>query len=145
MLAPKSHYVVFTRFRSVALVALNSVQPLVFSSCGLALSDLSKSPLLHVLHLVSPLEPKRRGQGGNVHFNQYTPHETVHYCEPVIRCYTRGPYLALSRGSIRFLFCRLLKRSLRTLPSGCRVTALQVLRGKRQAQTHPCETNVTLL
>lgn len=27
--------------------------------CGSALSDLSKSPLLHILQLVSPLEPKR--------------------------------------------------------------------------------------
>lgn len=30
--------------------------------CWLALSDLSKSPLLHILQLVPPLEPKRRGR-----------------------------------------------------------------------------------
>lgn len=30
-----------------------------------ALSDLSKSPLLHILHLVFPLEPKRVGEGGS--------------------------------------------------------------------------------
>lgn len=106
-----------------------------------ALSDLSESPLLHVLQLVSPLEPKRRGEG-NAHFNQYTPYEPVYHCEALMRGYVtvRSSYLALSLGSIRFLFCRLLKRSLRILPSGCRVTALQESGGERQVQTNPCET-----
>lgn len=88
---------------------------------GSALSDLSKSPLLHIFHLVPPLEPKR---GRNE--NQFNTSRicTSHQCEPLMRRYITGPYLARSLGSIRFLFCRLLKRSLRTLPSGCGVVTL---------------------
>lgn len=54
--------------------------------CWLALSDLSKSPLLHILQLVPPLEPKRRG-GWYTHLNQYTPYESVYHCEPLMTCY----------------------------------------------------------
>lgn len=32
----------------------------IMMHCGLGLSDLSKRPLLHILQLVSPLEPKER-------------------------------------------------------------------------------------
>lgn len=107
--------------------------------CGLGLSDLSKSPLLHILQLVSPLEPK-----GGVEMRilkwKYTD----------AKCLKRffgpsegGPYLARSRGSIRFLFCRLLKRSVRTLPSGCRDTVLQTddCSCRLMPNSHPNDNN----
>lgn len=47
-------FLIYTQFHYVALVAINVTQLLVLS--GSALSDLSKSPLLHILQLVSPLE-----------------------------------------------------------------------------------------
>lgn len=41
----------------------------------------------------------------------------------------KGSYLALSLGSIRFLFWKLLKRSLSTLPSGCRTKNHRIISG----------------
>lgn len=79
--------------------------------CGLGLSDLSKGPLLHILQLVFPLEPK---EGVEMHVSKLKFTKDLGFK----RLWTH--YLARSRGSIRFLFCRLLKRSVRTLPSGCR-------------------------
>lgn len=62
--------------------------------CGLPLSDLSKSPFLHILQLVPPLEPKRWGKAGKEsqrHIsNQYTPYVCVRHCEPSMRCYARA-------------------------------------------------------
>lgn len=41
----------------------------------------------------------------------------------------KGSYFALSLGSIRFLFCKLLKRSFSTLPSGCRTQSYRLING----------------
>lgn len=42
---------------------------------------------------------------------------------------SKDSYLALSLGSIRFLFCKLLKRSFNTLPSGCRTKNHRIISG----------------
>lgn len=70
-------------------------QLLAFSPvmCRSASTNLLESPLLHILHLESSLEPRR--ERVETHVIHYTPYEFTHHSGPLMRCYVRAKQRSL--------------------------------------------------
>lgn len=71
---------------------LLALSPVVRRSAS---TNLLESPLLHILHLESSLEPRREGGRVETHVIHYAPYEFTHHSGPLIRCYVRAKQRSL--------------------------------------------------
>lgn len=120
-------------------------QLLAFSPvmCRSASTNLLESPLLHILHLESSLEPRR--ERVETHVIHYTPYEFTHHSGPLMRCYVRAKQRSLLGSFSGFNKVSLLQ----TLEAVHEHAALWLwsrnITQREIVKTKPCDTNVTLL